>query len=84
MKTFQFYVKQDAVLPLDIDDPNYSEEKAQLVEQGFELVGDLVQAETSAQAFEKFKTSDLEELAGFAGWHLVTGGIGAILGFTSA
>ncbi len=83
MKVFEFYVKQDAVLPLDINSPSFAEEKDQLIAQGFEITGDLVKAESSAKAFEKFKTANLDELAGLASWHLILGGIAAVLGFSA-
>jgi hypothetical protein len=79
MMTFQFYVKDTTAVQLDIDSPTFSAEKDQLVEQGFERVGDVVQADNSEQAHEKFKSIHLDELGQFAGLHLVFGGIGSLL-----
>ena len=79
MKVFQFYVKESTAVHLDTASPTFSSEKDQLVEQGFERVGDTVQADSSEQAFDKFKTIHLNELEQFSGTHLMAGAIGSLL-----
>ena len=71
MKTYQFYTKQDVLVHLDIDGESYKEEKEQLVAQGFNPVGDLVQAENAEQAFKNLKSSNLDELSAYAKWSIL-------------
>jgi len=67
-------------LVLDVDSRSFLVEKEQLVEQGFERVGDVVQADNSEIAHEKCKTIYLDELNNFANTHLVAGSLGVLGG----
>ncbi len=78
VSTFQFYVKEAVAVHLDVDSATFLAEKEQLVTQGFERVGDIIQADNSGQAFEKFKSIHLNELGEFAGSHLVASVISSI------
>ncbi|RXJ72740.1 hypothetical protein CS022_13980 [Veronia nyctiphanis] len=80
MKTYQFYTKQDVLVHLDIDGESYKEEKKQLVAQGFNPIGDLVQAEDAKQAFKNLKSYDLDDLVADAKLHTLAGGIILALG----
>ena len=70
MITFQFYKKQNALVHLAIGTVSSGTEREQLIEQGFELVGDIVQAETSYAAFNKFKALHLKKSPQFNSSHL--------------
>lgn len=76
MATFQFYQKEKISLHLDVDSPSFLIERDQLVTQGFERIGDIVQAENSQLAHEKFKTIHLDELKNYAETHLFVGTLG--------
>ncbi len=78
MATFQFYVKDKTPVHLNIDSSTFLQEKYQLIEQGFEREGDIVQAASVEEAYEKFKTIYLDELQDFAHSHLFIGTVGAI------
>ncbi|GIC75766.1 hypothetical protein [Moritella sp. F3] len=78
MLTFHFYVKEETVVHLDINSPIFLIEKEQLVAQGFERVGDVIRANNSAEAFEKFKHIHLDELGQFSGAHIVASLIGSL------
>ncbi|WP_022941403.1 hypothetical protein [Psychromonas hadalis] len=65
MATFQFYQKDNITVHLDVDSPSFLQEKDQLVKQGFERISDIIQAETSQLAHEKFKTVHLDELLNY-------------------
>ncbi len=78
MATFQFYVKEKTAIPLDVDSISFLVEKEQLVKQGFERIGDVLQAPDSEQALDKFKTIHLSELQDFANSHLFVGGVDTI------
>lgn len=80
MATFQFYQKEQIALHLDVDSPSFLTEKYQLVEQGFERIGDVVRAENAQLAHEKFKTIYLDELKNFADTHLFVGTAGVLGG----
>ncbi|MGF1721095.1 hypothetical protein L4D20_13740 [Vibrio kyushuensis] len=81
MATFQFYKKDKILLHLDTNAPSFSTENEQLNEQGFELIGDIVEAENSQIAHEEFKaihgdvniTSKSQMLVG-----VLTAGTGAL------
>ena len=70
MTTFQFYKKLNALVHVNIDAPAFINEKKQLIEQGFERVGNIVQAETSYAAFNKCKAIHFNELQHFNKSHL--------------
>ncbi len=78
MQAFQFYVKENTAVPVDIHSDTFATEKEQLIHQGFEKTGDIIQADDSKQAFEKFKTQHLDELDKEAKWHSVTSSLFAI------
>ena len=78
MATFQFYVKDKTALHLDVDSSTFVTEKYQLVEQGFERVGDVVQANNVEQAYKKFKAIHLDELKNFTDNHLFSGVIDTV------
>ena len=70
MTTFQFYKKQNALVHLATGTLSSHTEKKQLIEQGFELVGGIVEAETSYAAFNKFKALHLQKSKQFSTSHL--------------
>lgn len=70
MTTFQFYKKQNALVHIDIDTLSFHNEKLQLIAQGFELIGDIVEAETSYVAFNKFKALHLQQPIQFNNSHI--------------
>lgn len=59
---FHFFEKDDIVLHLDINSASFLSEKEQLVEQGFERIGDPVHAHTNQQAHQKFTQMQLDEV----------------------
>ena len=67
---------------LDVDSPSFLIERDQLVDQGFERIGDIVQADNSVLVHEKFKTIYLDELQDYANTHLfvATVGVSGFLG----
>lgn len=73
MSTFQFYVKEAIAVHLAVDSSTFLTEKEQLVKQGFERVGDVIQAEDAKQAFDSFKNIYMNELGEFAQTNLVSG-----------
>jgi len=75
MATFQFYKKDAVTQHLDMDSSSFLVEKDQLVEQGFERIGDVVQAENSQLAHQKFKNIHLDELQNFTHTYLFFGAI---------
>ncbi len=70
MATFQFYKKDTVTQHLDIDSSSFLAEKNQLIEQGFERIGDTVQAGNSQLAHDKLKNIHLDELQNFTYSHL--------------
>lgn len=70
MATFQFYKKQNALVHINIDTSSFMLETEQLLEQGFEIVGDIVKAETSYVAFNKFKSTQIDQQNQFSNSHL--------------
>ena len=78
MKTFQFYQKDKVILHLDIDSSSFSAEKDQIVDQGFERIGDIVKAENSQSANDKFKTIYFDELQEFSNTCLFSSVVGAL------
>ncbi len=70
MTTFQFYKKQNALVHIDIDGLSFDNERVQLIEQGFEVIGGIVKAKTSYAAFNKFKTLHLQKSQQFNSSHL--------------
>ncbi|MGF1749363.1 MULTISPECIES: hypothetical protein [Vibrio] len=73
MATFQFYQKDKVLLHLDVSSPSFLAESEQLIDQGFECIGDIVEAENSQIAHEKFKTIHGDELKVLAKSQLVVG-----------
>ena len=70
MTTFQFYKKQNALVHIDIDTLSFHDEMQQLIAQGFEFIGDIVEAETSYAAFNKFKVLHLQQTLQFNNSHI--------------
>ncbi len=62
MASFQFYQKDTITLHLNVDSSTFLQEKHQLVEQGFERVGDVILAKSVEDAYEKFKTIHFDEM----------------------
>ncbi|PKG40509.1 hypothetical protein [Psychromonas sp. Urea-02u-13] len=82
---FHFFEKDELILHLNIDSPSFLTEKEQLVEQGFERIGDPVHAQTNQQAHQKFKQMQLDEMntsTTFLG-AATSGGAGNFLHFVS-
>lgn len=73
MSTFQFYQKDKVALHLDVNSPSFLAESEQLIDQGFERIGDIVEAENSQIAHEKFKTIHDGKLTILAKSQLVVG-----------
>jgi len=82
---FHFFEKEGLVIHLDINRASFLSEKEQLIEQGFERIGDPVHAYTNQQAEKKFKQMQLDEVntsTTFLG-AATTGGAGNFLHFIS-
>ncbi len=62
MAIFHFFEKDDVILHLDISSHSFVVEKDQLLQQGFERVGDPVHADNSQLAHENFKQIQHDEL----------------------
>lgn len=78
MLTFQFYAKESVAVHVETSSPTFLKERDQLVAQGFECVGDTIQADNSEQAFENFKSIHLKELGEFTENHLVSSVISSL------
>ena len=66
MSKYQFFRQgQDpaSVTFLLMSSPSFLPEKAQLLEQGFEVVGDYIDAANEKEALDKFKSGMIEPLA---------------------
>ncbi|MFM5556928.1 hypothetical protein [Aeromonas rivipollensis] len=66
MSKYQFFRQgQDpaSVTVLLMSSPSFLPEKAQLLEQGFEVVGDYIDAANEKEALDKFKSGMIEPLA---------------------
>ncbi len=70
MNTFQFYKKQNALVHVNINNQLFGAEQQQLVDQGFESIGEIVEAETSYAAFNKFKILHFKKLQQISNSHL--------------
>lgn len=89
MSKYQFFrLGQDpaSVTFLPMSSPSFLSEKAQLLEQGFEVVGDYIDAADDKEAIDKFRSGMIEPLAEYtkateAGgiYHLISG-IGESIG----
>ncbi len=79
MATFQFYQKESVTQHLDVDSSSFLAEKDQLIEQGFQRIGDIVHAENSQLAHEKFKTIHLDELQNFTNSHLFSAVVNSVI-----
>lgn len=73
MASFQFYNKDSVSLHLDTNSRSFTTESEQLIEQGFEPIGDIIEAKDSRAAHEKFKSIYLNELKNFAKSQVVVG-----------
>ena len=62
MASFQFYKKDKILVHLDVHSPSFTTENEQLIDQGFELIGDIIDAENSQVAHETFKSIHGDEL----------------------
>ena len=62
MAIFHLFEKDDVFLHLNIDSSSFDIEKDQLLDQGFERVGEPIHAENSQSAHEKFKKKQYDEL----------------------
>ncbi len=56
MTSFQFYKKDTTSTHLDVHSDSFARENAQLIEQEFEPIGDIIEAENSQIAHETFKS----------------------------
>ncbi|WP_429108155.1 hypothetical protein [Aeromonas media] len=66
MSKYQFFRQgQDPanVTFLPMSSPSFLSEKSQLLEQGFEVVGDYIDAANEKEALDKFKSGMIEPLA---------------------
>jgi len=70
MNTFQFYKKQNALVHVNINNRSFETEQQQLAEQGFKSIGEIVTAETSYAAFNKFKVLHFKKLQQINNSHL--------------
>ena len=59
---FHFFEKDEIILHLVIDSASFDIERDQLIEQGFERVGEPVHAPTNQQAYKKFRKMRHDEL----------------------
>lgn len=65
MSKYQFFRQQQdtaSVTFLPMSSPSFLSEKAQLLEQGFEVVGDYIDAADDQEAVEKFRGGMIEPL----------------------
>jgi hypothetical protein len=70
MTTFQFYKKQNALVHINVENHSFNNENEKLIAQGFESIGEIVQAETSYAAFSKFKELHYKKRFKFTNSHL--------------
>lgn len=66
MSKYQFFRQEQApasVTFLLMSSPTFLPEKAQLLEQGFEVVGDYIDAANDKEAIEKFNSGMVEPLS---------------------
>ncbi|PKF62677.1 hypothetical protein CW745_04435 [Psychromonas sp. psych-6C06] len=70
MSNYQLYKKQQVAVVLEIDSPSFIEEKYQLIEQGFERIGDVVQAKNKTEALKHTNQVNIDSLSEFATSHL--------------
>ena len=73
MAKYQFLCKPDsnckAFTYLEMKSESFSNEKLQLLEMGFEVEGDVIYADSSEEAVEKFKSNFLAPLDDYANSH---------------
>ncbi len=62
MTIFHFFKKEKVITHLDINSNSFETEKTQLIEQGFERVGEPIHSENSKLALEKFHDKQFLEL----------------------
>jgi hypothetical protein len=65
MSKYQFFRQEQdpaSVTFLQMSSPSFLPEKAQLLEQGFEVVGDYIDAADDQEAIEKFRSGMIEPL----------------------
>ncbi|PKF49959.1 hypothetical protein [Enterovibrio nigricans] len=55
MSRYLFFLKNKVAIHVDFDGIDFYAEKFQLLEQGFEMSGDMVEAKTVAEAYELYK-----------------------------
>lgn len=66
MSKYQFFRQQSdpaSVTFLPMSSPTFLSEKAQLLEQGFEVVGDYIDAADDEEAIDKFRSGMIEPLS---------------------
>lgn len=73
MALFQFYKKDKISVHLDVNSPTFTTENEQLIEQGFVLIGDVIEAEDGQVAHETFKSIHGDELKVLAKSQLFVG-----------
>lgn len=73
MTSFQFYKKDTTSTHLDLHSDSFARENAQLIEQEFEPIGDIIEAENSQIAHETFKSMCDHELENLAKSQLLVG-----------
>lgn len=70
MSKYQFYCKPDSnrreFTYLDMSSDTFSNEKAQILQMGFEVEDDVIYADSSAEAIEKFKSNFCAPLHDYA------------------
>ncbi|GAL07237.1 hypothetical protein JCM19237_4653 [Photobacterium aphoticum] len=82
MPKYQFFCKPDSerreFTYVDMESETFTQEKAQLLNLGFEVEDDVIYGETPEEAVEKFKSNMLAPAGDYAN-STVAGGVGTFL-----
>jgi hypothetical protein len=60
MKYFEMLFNGEVIVPLNVESSSYKEEKNQLLQQEFTVLGETIWAEDGNDAVEKFQTRNKE------------------------